>query len=108
MGAGEFRKEVFRFVATGLEAFIETAEVLCYVGRIRAQRVDPMAVAEDEAICHSGRVGGVGRDEKSLFAPTAGLAVDAANETFFRRDFFGKAPHILWAPLSFFELKLLI
>ena len=50
MGAGEFRKEVFRFVATGLEAFIETAEVLCYVGRIRAQRVDPMAVAEDESI----------------------------------------------------------
>ena len=64
MGAGEFWKEVFRFIAASFEAVVESTEVLGNDIGIGAQRVDPMAVAKDEAVKYSWRMCGVGRDEE--------------------------------------------
>ena len=64
MGAGEFWKEVFRFIAASFEAVVESTEVLGNDIGIGAQRVDHMAVAKDEAVEYSWRMCGVGWEEE--------------------------------------------
>ena len=62
--AGKLRKEIGGFVSAGGEAVVKSAEVASDICCVGAQAVDSVAVAEDKAGEHSGRVGGVWWNEQ--------------------------------------------
>ena len=63
-GAGKLWKEIGGFVAAGGEAMVKSAEVASDVCCVGAQAIDSVAIAEDKAGEHSGRMGGVWWDEQ--------------------------------------------